>query len=643
MIEIKFQEENKIYRFDRPISGFDILKEDNISNKSEIIAIKVNDELYDLNRLIEKNAEIKFITWDDEEGKEIFWHTSAHLLAHAIQELYPGTNFGVGPAIENGFYYDVKLPDNKIISENDFQTIENKMYELIKEKIDIKRKEITKDEAKEIFSLRNDKLKLELLDEINEEVVTVYKQGNFIDLCRGPHLPNTGYIKSIKILAVSGAYWKGDIKREQLTRIYGISFPEKKMLDEYLKLLEEAKKRDHRKIGKELEYFIITPNVGIGLPIWLPRGEIVRYNLEQFLRKIQEKYGYQTVRTPHIGNKNLYITSGHYEKYKDSSFTPFSTPHLDEEYMLKPMNCPHHCEIYKSKPRSYKELPLRLAEFGTVYRYEQSGELHGLTRVRSFTQDDAHIFCTPSQLKEEFLKVLEIILYVFKTFNFKEYTAQISLRDPKNKEKYIGNEESWAIAENAIISAVEEVNIKAKKALGEAAFYGPKFDFIVKDCLGRKWQLSTIQIDYNLPERFQLEYIDENNSPARPVMIHRAIFGSFERFIALLLEHTEGKLPFWLAPEQVVVIPVSEKHYDYSDEVANFIKEYNFRVFVDKRNERVGRKIRDAELKHIPVMIILGDREKNEKMVSVRLHTQGDIGSMSLDDVKTFLLKKLEI
>jgi threonyl-tRNA synthetase len=587
--------------------------------------------VWDLTRPIETDAAVKINTWEDEEGKHAFWHTSAHLMAEALQELYPGIKFGIGPAIENGFYYDVD-PGEAVIRESDLPAIEAKMAELAARGEKLKRTDISKADALKKFQTKGDEYKVELINDLQDGTITLYSQGNFTDLCRGPHLPNTEKIKAIKLLSVAGAYWRGDEKRKQLTRIYGITFPKKKMLDEYLLLLEEAKKRDHRKIGKELELFMFSEMVGKGLPIWLPRGTDLRLRLENVLKTIQQRFEYQQVITPHIGNKQLYVTSGHYAKYGKDSFQPIHTPEEGEEYLLKPMNCPHHCEIYKFKPRSYKDLPLRFAEFGTVYRYEQSGELHGLTRVRSFTQDDAHIFCRPDQVKDEFLKVMDIIFIIFNALDFKNFEAQISLRDPDNKEKYIGTDENWEKAEKAIIEACEEKGLKAKIVQGEAAFYGPKLDFMVKDAIGRKWQLGTIQVDYNLPERFELEYTGEDNQKHRPVMIHRAPFGSMERFIAVLIEHTAGKFPLWLTPDQVVVLPISEKFNDYAFDIAKKLKEKSIRVTVDERNEKIGRKIRDNELKRIPYMLIVGEKEMETSHVSVRRQGEGDAGSMSVEE-----------
>ncbi|MDD2961245.1 MAG: threonine--tRNA ligase [Muribaculaceae bacterium] len=595
----------------------------------DVLASSVNGAEWDLSRPIEQDASIKLFKWDDAEGKHAFWHTSAHLLAEALQELYPGVKFGIGPAIENGFYYDIDPGENTITSA-DFAKIEAKMQELVSKKEAVVRADISKADALKMFEARNETYKCELISELEDGTITTYTQGAFTDLCRGPHLPNTGVIKAVKVLSLAGAYWRGDEKRHQLVRVYGITFPKKKMLDEYLVLLEEAKKRDHRKLGKEMELFAFSQNVGAGLPLWLPKGAALRERLENFLRKIQKKYGYLQVITPHIGNKMLYVTSGHYAKYGKDSFQPIHTPEEGEEYLLKPMNCPHHCEIYKVFPRSYKDLPLRLAEFGTVYRYEQSGELHGLTRVRGFTQDDAHIFCTPDQLKGEFLKVMDIIFYIFKALKFDNFEAQISLRDPNKREKYVGSDENWEKAERAIIEACEEKGLKARTELGEAAFYGPKLDFMVKDAIGRRWQLGTIQVDYNLPERFGLEYTGSDNQKHRPVMIHRAPFGSMERFVAVLLEHTGGKLPLWLTPDQAVVLPISEKYNDYAQEVVNELDKYDIRAFIDDRNEKIGKKIRDNELKRIPYLLVVGEKEAQNNEISVRKQGEGDKGSIKI-------------
>jgi len=602
----------------------------------DILAATVNGEEWDISRPINNDAEIKLFKWDDPEGKHAFWHSSAHLLAEALQELYPGVKFGIGPAIENGFYYDID-PNGHTITAADFPKIEAKMTELAQKKEPIVRADIAKADAMKMFGERNEEYKCELISELEDGHITPYTQGAFTDLCRGPHLPNTAPIKAVKITSLAGAYWRGDEKRNQLVRVYGITFPKKKMLDEYLVLLEEAKKRDHRKLGKEMELFAFSSNVGAGLPLWLPKGAALRDRLEQFLRKIQKQYGYLQVITPHIGNKMLYVTSGHYAKYGKDSFQPIHTPEEGEEYLLKPMNCPHHCEIFKAFPRSYRELPLRLAEFGTVYRYEQSGELHGLTRVRGFTQDDAHIFCAPDQIKDEFLKVMDIIFYIFKALKFDNYEAQISLRDPKNKEKYIGSDENWHLAEQAIIEACAEKGLKARTELGEAAFYGPKLDFMVKDAIGRRWQLGTIQVDYNLPERFQLEYTGADNQKHRPVMIHRAPFGSMERFVAVLLEHTAGRFPLWLAPDQAVVLPISEKFNDYAYQVAKELNAADVRAIVDDRNEKIGKKIRDNELKRIPYLLIVGEKEAQNGEISVRKQGEGDKGTMKIATFAKYL------
>lgn len=607
----------------------------------EVLAANVNGQEWDLSRPIEEDATIQLYKWDDPEGKHAFWHSSAHLMAEALQELYPGIKFGIGPAIENGFYYDVD-PGETAIKEGDFAGIEAKMMELAARKEEIVRKNITKSDALKMFGDRGEEYKVELISELEDGTISTYTQGAFTDLCRGPHLPNTAPIKAVKILSIAGAYWRGDEKRHQLTRLYGITFPKKKMLDEYLTMLEEAKKRDHRKIGKEMELFMFSDTVGKGLPMWLPKGTELRLRLQSFLRRIQARYDYQEVITPPIGNKLLYITSGHYAKYGKDSFQPIHTPEEGEEYFLKPMNCPHHCMIYKNMPRSYKDLPLRLAEFGTVCRYEQSGELHGLTRVRSFTQDDAHIFCRPDQVKDEFLRVMDIISIVFRSMNFQNFEAQISLRDKVNREKYIGSEENWEKAEQAIIEACEEKGLKAKIEYGEAAFYGPKLDFMVRDAIGRRWQLGTIQVDYNLPERFELEYTGNDNQKHRPVMIHRAPFGSMERFVAVLIEHTAGKFPLWLTPEQVVVMPISEKFNEYAEKVVRELKQKDIRAVVDGRNEKIGRKIRDNELKKIPYMLIVGEKEAENNEVSVRKQGEGDKGSMKITTFAEILTKEVE-
>jgi threonyl-tRNA synthetase len=616
--------------FPAGITGMEIAKDISQSLSNKALAIKVNDTLYDLNRPINTDATIQILTWDDPEGKSIFWHSSSHIMAAAISSLFPQAKFGIGPSIEQGFYYDIDFGDHKV-TEEDLEKIEAQIKEIIKQDIPFVRKEVTKDEAIDFFKKKNDAYKLELIEELEEQQITFYYLGDFVDLCRGPHLPSTKYVKAIKLLNIAGAYWRGDEHRQMLTRIYGISFPKQDLLDEYLNFLEEAKKRDHRKLGKELELFMFSPKVGQGLPMWLPKGAIVREELEKFLKNVQLQYGYQHVITPHIGQKELYITSGHYEKYGKDSFRPISTPNEGEDFMLKPMNCPHHCEIYAFKPRSYKELPVRIAEFGTVYRYEQSGELHGLTRVRSFTQDDAHIFCTNDQLKDEFHKVMEIVLQILNTFDFKNFTAQVSLRDPENKDKYIGTEENWVKAEEAILESIANTGFNTIIAKGEAAFYGPKLDFMVQDALGRSWQLGTIQVDYNLPERFNLEYIGADNQKYRPVMIHRAIFGSMERFVSLLLEQTAGKLPLWLAPIQAIVLPISEKYLEYGKKVVSLLTNLDIRTEMDDRDEKVGKKIRDAELQHIPFMLIVGEKEQNDNAVSVRRQGQGDLGSMNTE------------
>lgn len=628
MIKITFPD-SSVREYQAGITGLQLAESISPRLAQDVLAVTVNDQIWDLSRPISTDASIKLHKWDDEEGKHAFWHSSAHLMAEALQELYPGIKFGIGPAIENGFYYDVD-PGSAVIKEGDLPAIEAKMLELAARKESILRSDISKADALKKFQEKGDEYKVELISDLADGTITLYSQGNFTDLCRGPHLPHTGDIKAIKLLSVAGAYWRGDEKRKMLTRIYGITFPKKKMLDDYLVLLEEAKKRDHRKIGKELELFAFSETVGKGLPLWLPRGTALRLKLEDFLKKIQRRFDYQQVMTPHIGNKQLYVTSGHYAKYGKDSFQPINTPEEGEEYLLKPMNCPHHCEIYKVKPRSYKDLPLRMAEFGTVYRYEQSGELHGLTRVRSFTQDDAHIFCRPDQLKNEFLKVMDIIFIIFNALDFKNFEAQISLRDPENKEKYIGSDENWDKAESAIVEACKEKGLNARVELGEAAFYGPKLDFMVKDAIGRRWQLGTIQVDYNLPERFELEYTGEDNQKHRPVMIHRAPFGSMERFVAVLIEHTAGKFPLWLTPDQVVILPISEKFNDYAYEVAKKLNNEEVRVQVDDRNEKIGRKIRDNELKRIPYMLIVGEKEAENGQVSVRRQGEGDKGTVSV-------------
>lgn len=624
MINIKFPD-GSVKQFESGVTPLDIAKSISEGLARMILAASFNGEEWDISRPICSDGEIQLFKWDDKEGKHAFWHTSAHLLAEALQELYDGIQFGIGPAIENGFYYDID-PGENVITSADFPKIEKKMQEIVARKEAVVRADISKADALKSFGDKGQTLKCELISELEDGHITTYTQGNFTDLCKGPHIPSTEPIKAVKVLSIAGAYWRGDEKRQQLVRVYGISFPKKKMLDEYLTMLEEAKKRDHRKLGKEMELFTFSQNVGQGLPLWLPKGAMLRNRLQDMLSKIQRKYGYLPVITPHIGNKTLYVTSGHYAKYGKDSFQPIHTPEEGEEYLLKPMNCPHHCEIFRSSPRSYKDLPLRYAEFGTVYRYEQSGELHGLTRVRSFTQDDAHLFCTPEQLKQEFLAVMDIINFVFKTFGF-EYEAQISLRDPNHKEKYVGTDEVWEKAQQAIIEACEEKGLQAAQVEGEAAFYGPKLDFMVKDALGRRWQLGTIQVDYNLPERFGLEYTGSDNQKHRPVMIHRAPFGSMERFVAVLLEHTAGHLPLWLASDQCVVLPISEKYNEYAQHVVDVLDEQGVRAAIDVRNEKIGRKIRDNELKRIPYLLIVGEKEAANEEVSVRKQGEGDKGS----------------
>ena len=629
MIKITFPDAS-VREYEKGVTGLEIAQDISRRLAQDALAISVNGETWDLTRPIYDDADVNILKWEDAEGKHAYWHSSAHLMAEALQELYPGIKFGIGPAIENGFYYDVDPGEGVSIKEADFPVIEKKMMELIAAKEEIRRESISKKDAVKKFSDRDESYKVELINELEDGTITTYTQGKFTDLCRGPHVPNTSYIKAVKVLSAAGAYWRGDEKRTQLTRLYGITFPKKKMLDEYLELLEEAKKRDHRKIGKELQLFTFSPTVGSGLPLWLPKGTQLRLRLEDFLKKIQREFDYDQVITPHIGHKQLYVTSGHYAKYGEDSFKPIKTPEEGEEFLLKPMNCPHHCEIYKSFPHSYKDLPLRLAEFGTVYRYEKSGELHGLTRVRGFTQDDAHIFCTPDQVKDEFLKVVDIIFIIFNALDFKNFEAQISLRDPNDKDKYIGSDENWEKAERAIVEACEEKGLKTKIELGEAAFYGPKLDFMVKDALGRRWQLGTIQVDYNLPERFELEYTGADNQKHRPVMIHRAPFGSMERFVALLIEHTAGKFPLWLAPTQAVVLPVSEKFNDYAYDIVKVLKKNDIRAEVDDRNEKVGRKIRDNELKRIPYLLIVGEKESENEEVSVRKQGGEDKGTVKL-------------
>lgn len=640
MIKITFPD-GSVREYAKGISGLEVAEQISPRLAQEVLAVTINGEQQDLTQPIESDCTLVLHKWDDKEAKHAFWHTSSHLMAEALQELFPGIQFGIGPAIENGFYYDVYPAEGTSIKESDLELIEKKMQELAQKKEPLIRKSISKANALKEFAAKGQHYKCELIEDLEDGHITTYTQGNFTDLCRGPHLPSTEPIKAIKVLSLSAAYWRGDEKRPMMTRIYGISFPKKKMLDEYLVLLEEAKKRDHRRIGKELELFMFSDMVGKGLPIWLPRGTALRLRLEDFLKKIQKRYGYQQVITPHIGNKQLYVTSGHWEHYGKDSFQPITTPEEGEIYLLKPMNCPHHCMIYKNSPRSYKDLPLRIAEFGTVYRYEQSGELHGLTRVRSFTQDDAHIFCRPDQVKDEFIKVMEIIGIIFRALDFQNFEAQISLRDPNNREKYVGSDEVWEKAENAIIEACREKGMNASVEYGEAAFYGPKLDFMVKDAIGRRWQLGTIQVDYNLPERFGLEYVGEDNQKHRPVMIHRAPFGSMERFVAVLIEHTAGKFPLWLTPDQVVVLPVSEKSNEYAYKVKQMLDEQDIRVIVDDRNEKIGRKIRDNELKRIPYMLIVGEKEAEQGLVSVRQQGAEEKGQMTVQAFADFITEQV--
>lgn len=631
MIKITFPDKN-VKEYEAGVSGLDIAKSISHQLAKEVLSIEVNGEVWDLTRQINEDSVIKLFTWNDEQGKHAFWHSSAHLLAEALQELFPGVKFGIGPAIESGFYYDIDLGVDNTLTDKDLVTIENKMKELASLKNDYTRVDVSKKEALEHFSSIGENYKVEMINDLEDGTITYYKQGSFTDLCRGPHLPNTGYIKAIKLTSIAGAYWRGDDKNKMLTRIYGMTFPKAKLLTEWEVLMEEAKKRDHRKLGKEMELFTFSQAVGPGLPLWLPKGTMLRDSLEKFLKTVQKQFGYEQVMTPHIGAVDLYKTSGHFQKYGEDSFQVITTPQEGEQFMLKPMNCPHHCEIYKFKPRSYKDLPVRFAEFGTVYRYEQSGELHGLTRVRGFTQDDAHIFCTPDQLLEEFKKVMDIIFIIFNALDFKDYIAQVSLRDPNNTEKYIGSDENWEKAEKAIIQAADEKGLNYVIETGEAAFYGPKLDFMVRDAIGRKWQLGTIQVDYNLPERFNLEYTGADNQKHRPIMIHRAPFGSMERFVAVLIEHTGGKFPLWLTPEQVVVMPISEKYNDYAKKVLNSLNNSDIRGVLDDRNEKIGRKIRDNELKKIPYLLVVGEAEAENGTVAVRRQGEGDKGVMTIEE-----------
>lgn len=639
MIHITFPDGN-VRTYEEGITAMEIAKSISEGLARNVLAAKINGDVWDASRPITEDAAVQLLTWNDKEGKSTFWHSSAHLMAEALEALYPGVKFGIGPSIETGFYYDIDTGDQSI-SLDDLPKIEAKMKELASLKSEYQRSEVSKADAISYFTEKNDEYKLELIDDLEDGSITFYQQGGFTDLCRGPHIPDTSKIKAIKLTNVAGAYWRGDESRKMMTRIYGVTFPKKKELTEYLEMVEEAKKRDHRKLGAELELFMFSDKVGAGLPIWLPKGTALRTRLEDFLKEEQLRRGYMPVITPHIGKKDLYVTSGHYEKYGEDSFQPINTPREGETFLLKPMNCPHHCEIYAHRPHSYRELPLRIAEFGTVYRYEQSGELHGLTRVRGFTQDDAHIFCTTDQLKEEFLNVLDLTTHVLEKLSFKNYTAQISLRDPNNKEKYIGSDENWDRAEQAIIDATREVNLETVVELGEAAFYGPKLDFMIKDALGRSWQLGTIQVDYNLPERFDLTYVGADNAPHRPVMIHRAPFGSMERFIGVLIEHTAGKFPLWLTPEQFAILPLSDNYLDYSKEVLSTLTSLGLRGYIDDRTESVGRKIRDTELKKVPYMLIVGEKEESAKEVSVRKQGEGDQGSMSATQFADFINSQL--
>ncbi|MGB4205663.1 MAG: threonine--tRNA ligase [Bacteroidales bacterium] len=634
--------DNSVKQFPKGVTALEIASSISEGLARNVLAAKVNNEVQDATLPINTDATLQLLTWNDDEGKATMWHSSAHLMAEAIELLYPGVKFGIGPDIENGFYYDIDFMDYSI-SSDDFEKIEQKMLELAREKQTFKRREVSKAEALEYFTRKNDEYKIELINELEDGHISFYETGYFTDLCRGPHLPDTSPIKAVKLLNIAGAYWRGDISRKQLTRIYGITFPKQKELNDYLELLEEAKKRDHRKLGKELELFTFSQRVGQGLPLWLPKGAILRDKLEQFLKRVQRKAGYQQVISPHIGHVDLYKTSGHYDKYGEDSFQPIKTPIPGEEFFLKPMNCPHHCEIYRSKPRSYKDLPIRLAEFGTVYRYEQSGELHGLTRVRGFTQDDAHIFCRPDQVKDEFKGVMDIVMIIFKALDFENFTVQISLRDPDNPQKYIGSAENWEKAEQAIIEVAEERGLKNTVIkYGEAAFYGPKMDFMVKDALGRSWQLGTIQVDYNLPDRFDLEYTGSDDEKHRPVMIHRAPFGSMERFVAVLIEHCAGRFPLWLAPEQVIILPISEKYQEYAEKVLEFLNNSDIRAQIDDRNEKTGKKIRDAELSKIPYMVIVGEKEESSQTLSVRKHGFGDMGTFGIQDFINLLNEEID-
>lgn len=630
MINITFPD-GRVKAYEPGASSLDIAKSISMGLAQKVLAAKVNGQVWDATRPIHEDATVQLLTWDDRDGKSTFWHSSAHLMAEALEAVFPGVKFGIGPPIDNGFYYDVD-PGDRTLTDADLVKIEEKMLEFARKKSDYIRTEVSKADAIRYFEEKGDEYKIELLQDLEDGAITFYQQGNFVDLCRGPHIPNTEAIKAVKLLKIGGAYWRGDEKRKQLTRITGITFPKQQELKDYLEMLEEAKKRDHRKLGAELELFMFSEKVGAGLPIWLPKGAALRSRLEEFLKKEQIRRGYTPVITPHIGKKELYVTSGHWEKYGEDAFQPIRTPRIDEEFLLKPMNCPHHCEIYGHKPHSYRDLPIRIAEFGTVYRYEQTGELHGLTRVRGFTQDDAHIFCTPDQVKQEFLSVLDLTMYVIKKLGFDSFTAQISLRDPDNKSKYIGSDENWEKAERAIIEATQEAGLQTVTELGEAAFYGPKLDFMVKDALGRSWQLGTIQVDYNLPDRFQLEYIGADNQPHRPVMIHRAPFGSMERFIGVLIEHCAGKFPLWLTPDQIAILPISERFTDYSRQLLSQLEAHDIRGFIDERNETIGRKIRDTEMKRVPLMLIIGEKEMEQGKMAVRRQGDGDKGAMSIEE-----------
>ena len=640
MITITFPN-GKTKQYESGVTGYQIAKDISPALAAAVLGMKVDGFMTDIRVPLTKDAAVRFLKWEDEEGKQVFWHSSSHLMAEALEILFPGVKFGIGPAIENGFYYDIDL-EGRQLTEADLETVERKMLEMAKTGQVFERREVSKDEALKTYREKGDPYKCELINDLEDGTITFYSNGSFTDLCRGPHIPDTSVIKAVKLTSIAGAYWRGDEQRQMLTRVYGITFPKKSMLEEYLKMLEEAKKRDHRKLGKELELFTFSQRVGQGLALWLPNGAALREQLENFLKKVQKAHGYQQVITPHIGQKELYVTSGHYTKYGASSFKPIKTPQEGEEFMLKPMNCPHHCEIYKSKPHSYKDMPVRLAEFGTVYRYEQSGELHGLTRVRGFTQDDAHIFCRPDQIKDEFCKVIDIVLYIFKTLNFNEFTAQVSLRDKNDTSRYIGSDENWEKAENAIIEAASEKGLQTQVVYGEAAFYGPKLDFMVRDAIGRKWQLGTIQVDYNLPERFELEYTGADDKKHRPVMIHRAPFGSMERFIAVLLEHTGGKFPLWLAPQQVVVLPLSEKYNDFAKKVCDFLNNCELRASLDDRNETVGKRIRENELKRIPYLLVVGEKEESAGTVSVRRQGEGDKGTMKTEEFAALLRKEIK-